>query len=162
MLDVAGTFCFAHDRIQEAVYEMMPEQQRRENHMQFGLSLCTHVLTNSFDNLELFFVAVNQINQGGPAAVHDSRKNSIIAELNLKAGRRAIQFSDCATAFILFQHGISFLGDDKWTSNYQICLDLYDEVTGVACILGQLDVVRLNSEEVIRHARNFDDKLHCE
>ncbi len=162
MLDVAGTFRFAHDRIQEAVYEMMPEQQRRENHMQFGLSLCTHVLTSSFDNLELFFVAVNQINQGGPAAVHDSSQNSIIAELNLKAGRRAIQFSDCATAFILFQHGISFLGYDKWTSNYQICLDLYDEVTGVACILGQLDVIRLNSEEVIRHARNFDDKLHCE
>lgn len=154
------SFRFAHDKIQEAVYEIIPEQLRRENHMQFGLSLCTHVMTSTFDNLELFFVAVNQINQGGPTAVHDSSQKSIIAQLNLKAGRRSLLFSDCASAFKLFQHGISFLGEEKWTTNYELSLELYDAVSDAGFVLGQVDAVRLYSDEVLLHARCFDDKLH--
>ena len=34
-------FYFSHDKIKKAVYEMIPDQQWRKNHMQFGLSLCT-------------------------------------------------------------------------------------------------------------------------
>ena len=162
MIDVADstTFCFAHDKIQEAVYEMMPEQQRRENHMQFGLSLCIHTLDDRLDDQELFFVAVNQINQGGPAAVHDPSQKCIIAELNLKAGRRSIQLSDYNIAMKYFQHGISFLGDEKWASDYQLSLDLLDAASDAAFVLGQLDAVRLHSDEVLSNARCFDDKLH--
>ncbi len=92
---------------------MMPEQQRREKHMRFGLCHCIQTLDDSFDNDELFFVAVNQINQGGSAAVHEPTQKSIVAELNLKAGRRSIQLSDYNTAVKFFQHRISFLGDEK-------------------------------------------------
>jgi predicted ATPase len=120
-------------------------------------------LDDSFDNEELFYVAVNQINQGGSAAVHGPSQKSIIAELNLKAGRRSIKLSDYNTAVKFFQHGrISFLGDEKWTSNYQLSLDLYDAVTDGAFILGQIDMVKLHSDEVLLHARCFDDKLHSE
>jgi predicted ATPase len=142
---------------------MMPEQQRHENHMRFGLCHCIQTLDDSFDNDELFFVAVNQINQGGSAAVHEPSQKSIVAELNLKAaGRHSIQLSDYNTAVKFFQHGISFLGDEKWTSNYQLSLDLYDAVTDGAFILGQIDMVKLHSDEVLLHARCFDDKLHSE
>jgi len=158
----SSLFRFAHDKIPEAVYAMMPEQQRRENHMRFGLCLCIQTLEDRFDNEELFFVAVNQINQGGSAAVHEPSQKSIIAELNLKAGRRSIQLSDYNTAIKFFQHGISFLGDEKWTSNYQLSLDLCDAVTDGAFVLGQIDTVKLHSDEVLLHARCFDDKLHSE
>ena len=74
MINIAGStkFRFSHDKIQQAAYELMPEQQRRENHMRFGLALCTQSLDNiAQDDEALFFAAVNQINLGGPAAVQD-------------------------------------------------------------------------------------------
>lgn len=161
--DIAGStmFRFAHDQIQEAVYETMPDQQRRENHMRIGLALCTRSLNGFADDDDLFYAAVNQINQGGPAAVHESSQNNIIAELNMKAGRRSIELSDYNTAFTLFVHGISFLGENHWLSNYELSLDLYNAVTTVSLILNKISAVKLYSNEVVLHARCFDDKLHC-
>jgi predicted ATPase len=163
MIDVAGStmFRFAHDKIQEAVYEMMPEQQRRENHMRFGLALCTQTLDNGVDDEELFFAAVNQINQGGPTAVHEQSQKSVFAQLNLKAGRRSIELSDYNTALMLFQHGISFLEVEDWALNYQLCLDLYDLVAESALTVNKLSVVSLCMDCVALHARCIDDKLHC-
>ena len=56
---------FAHDKIQQAAYEMMPLQQRLENHMRFGLAICSSSFNCSVKNDELFFVAIHQINRGG-------------------------------------------------------------------------------------------------
>ena len=155
-------FRFAHDKIQEAVYTMIPEQQRRENHKRFGLALCTQTLDNSVEDEELFFAAVNQINQGGPTAVHEPSQKCVFAQLNLKAGRRSIELSDYNTAFMMFQHGISFLRDDDWVLNYQLSLDLYDEFLKVALILNKLSEVTYYSNVVFSSAKSFDDKLHSE
>jgi predicted ATPase len=163
MIEIASStmFCFAHDKIQEAVYGLMSEQQRRDNHVRFGLVLCNHTLNYDAENEELLFVAVNQLNQGGSGSVHDPSLKNVIAELNLKAGRRSIDLSDYNTAFKLFQHGISFLGDEKWTLQYQLSVALYDVVSGAAFVLNNLAAVRFYTDEVVTHARCFDDKLNC-
>jgi predicted ATPase len=110
--NVGGTmFCFAHDKIQQAAYELMSEEKRRANHIDFGLHLSLS-LSNDTENDELFFLAVNQMNRGGPNAVLDPSQKFVFAGLNLRAGRRAIDLSDYNAAFQLFQHGISFLGDN--------------------------------------------------
>ena len=163
MIDIAGSamFRFAHDRIQQAAYEMMPNHVRNKNHMRFGLALCNHTLNNGVENEELFFAAVSQINQGGPTAVQESSETSVFAELNLRAGRRSIDLSDYNTAFMMFQHGLLFLGEDSWTSNYRLSLELHDSLTEVAMILNKPSTVEVYTEKVISHARCFDDKLHC-
>ena len=163
MIDVADStmFRFAHDKIQEAVYELMPDQQRRENHMRFGLGLCTQTLENKVDDEELFFPAVNQINKGGPTAVHDPSQKIVFAELNLQAGRRSIELSDYNTAVILFQHGISFLGDDAWKTNYQLTLELHDAAAESALNIHKLSMVSLYADCVVLNARCIDDKLLC-
>jgi hypothetical protein len=164
MIDVAGTslmFRFAHDKIREAAYELIPERQRRENHMRFGLALFTQTLDNIVEDEELYFAAVNQINQGGPTAVHDPSQKNVFAQLNLKAGRRSIELSDYNTAFRLFQHGISFLGDDDWALNYQLSLDLYDAAAEASVVLNKVSEVTFYTDVVVLHARCFDDKLLC-
>ena len=163
MIDLVGSamFRFAHDKIRQAAYELMSDQQRRENHMRFGLALCTQSLDNIAQDEELFFAAVNQINLGGPTAVQEPSQRKVMAELNLKAGRRAIELSDYNTAFTLFEHGISFLEDDDWTLNYQLSLALYDAVAEAALIRNCLSAVTHYTDLVVLHGRCFDDKLHC-
>ena len=85
----------------------------------------------------------------------------MIAGLNLKAGRLSIALSDYTTAFTLFEYGISYLGDDKWTSQYELSIDLFDSVAEAACALNKRSVVKSRVEEVVAHAKCFDDSLNC-
>ena len=140
----------------------MPEQQRRKNHMQYGMTLCSHTLNNCPDNNELFFTAITQINHGGPSVISDPSKRMMIAKLNLKAGKLSIILSDYASALSLFEHGISYLGDDKWTSEYVVSLDLFDAAAEAACVLHKNEAVSSYTEQLVAHAKSFDDSLNCE
>ena len=73
--------------------------------MKYGILLCTHTLTlsTSAENSSLFFTSINQINKGGPDAVHSPSHRSKLAVLNLKAGKQSIILSDITTAFKLFE-----------------------------------------------------------
>jgi predicted ATPase len=140
----------------------MSEQQRRENHMQYGMVLCSYNVDNCPDGNELFFTAVNQINHGGPSVISDPSQRTILAKLNLKAGKLSIVLSDYAFALSLFEHGISYLGDDKWTSEYEISLDLFDSAAEAACVLNRNAAVGSYTEQLIANAKSFDDSLSCE
>jgi len=138
------------------------KEKRRENHLRYGLVLCTHTLHESrTESNELFFTSITQINHGGPDIVHDPSQKSIIAGLNLKAGRLSIALSDYAAAFTLFEHGISYLGDDKWASNYDLSIELYDAAAEAACVLNKRDRVGFHVGELVAHAKTFDDSVHC-
>ena len=85
----------------------------------------------------------------------------MFAGLNLKAGRLSISLSDYAAAFVLFEHGISYLGSDKWASNYDLSIELYDAAAEAACVLNKRDAVTSHVGELVAHAKTFDDSVHC-
>ena len=167
MNDKAGsaTFHFVHDKIQQAAYELMLEQERREHQMSIGLALCSHAMGShggAGATDELFFLSINLINRGGVEMVYDPSQKSLIASLNLRAGKQAIGLSDCNTAFKLFEHGISFLGSDHWTTDYKLSIELFEAAAECASLLNKSSEVKLYSEEVVSNAMCFDDKVICE
>ena len=130
--------------------------------MQYGMAISSYTLVNCPNNNELFFTAVAQINQGDMSAVSDPSQKMLLAKLNLKAGKLSIVLSDYASALSLFEHGISYLGDDKWTSNYDTSLDLFDAAAEAACVLNKNTAVASYTEELVANAKSFDDSLNCE
>ena len=130
--------------------------------MQYGMAICAYTLGNCPDNNELFFTTITQINHGGPSVISDPTQRSILAKLNLKAGRLSIILADYASALSLFEHGISYLGDDKWSSEYDISLDLFDSAAEAACVLNKSAAVTSYTEELVANAKSFDDILNCE
>ena len=140
----------------------MSKQEQQNNHMQYGMAICSYTLDNCPNNNELFFTAITQINHGGPSVVSDPSQSTILAKLNLKAGKLSIVLSDYATALSLFDHGISYLGDDKWTSEYDISLDLFDAAAEAACVLNKNAAVTSYTEQLVDNAKSFDDSLNCE
>ena len=145
-----------------SAYELMSQQEQRMNHMQYGMAISSYTLVNCPDNNELFFTAITQINHGGPSVISDPSQSTILAKLNLKAGKLSIVLSDYATALSLFEHGISYLGDDKWASEYEISLDLFDSAAEAACVLNRYAAVGSYTEQLIANAKSFDDSLSCE
>ncbi|KAL7538397.1 hypothetical protein ACHAWF_010802, partial [Thalassiosira exigua] len=154
---------FSHDKIQQAAYEMMSMQERLENHIWFGLAICSRTL--GWENDELLFAAINQINRGarlGADCLPNSKQKVMVAELNLKAGKRSIELSDFSTALKLFEHGISFLDqEERWTAQYKLSLDLFDAAAEVACNLNDPGAVKKLSQEVGAHAKCDNDNLNC-
>ena len=136
--------------------------QRRKSHMKYGLLLCSHTLVNGAENnSSLFFTSVNQINKGGPDAIQDPNHRSKLAVLNLKAGKLSIVLSDYMSALKFFEHGISYLGEDCWTAQYELILGLYDAAAEAASALGKNDSVAYYTNEVAKNAHSVDDRLHC-
>ena len=68
------------------------------------------------------------VNWGGPDVLPDSIERVLIAALNLKAGKRAVAFSDFQAALQLFECGVSFLPNDSWNTHYDLALELFDAV----------------------------------
>ncbi|KAL3780452.1 hypothetical protein ACHAW5_004578 [Stephanodiscus triporus] len=155
-----SSFSFVHDKIQQAAKEMMLEQERLQLHMQLGLAICSYTLDNE-QNDDLFFMSVNQINCGGKGVLSDPSQTTTIAALNLKAGKLAITYSDYNAALKLFEHGISFLESDHWHSLYAFSIDLFDLATEAACIINNGRAVRLYADQILKHARCFNDTLNC-
>mmetsp|Transcript_43870 Transcript_43870/g.92281 ORF Transcript_43870/g.92281 Transcript_43870/m.92281 type:complete len:1556 (+) Transcript_43870:78-4745(+) len=157
-----GDMVFCHDKIQQAASELMSEREKRKYHMQLGLAICSHALNCGVKDDELVFTAVNQVNKGGPDVVNDQVQRMNIAKLNLRAGRHSTLIAgDFNTAFELFQHGISFLEDDHWQSQYELSIDLFDAAVESACVLNKGEIVINYSGQVVNHARCYDDKLTC-
>ena len=143
-------------------YELESTKQRRKSHMKFGILLCSNTLDNGAENNSgLFFTSVNQINKGGPDAIHNPNNRSKIAVLNLKAGQLSIVLSDSTTALKFFEHGISYIREDRWTAQYDLSLGLYDAAAEVASALEKFQAVKSYTDELVQNAHSFDDSLNC-
>jgi len=129
--------------------------------MQYGMAICAYTLGNCPDNNELFFTTITQINHGGPGVVSDPNQRSILAKLNLRAGKLSIELSDYASALSLFEHGISYLGDDKWDGEYELTLNLFDAAAEAAGVLNKNEAVTSYTKELVANAKSFDDSLNC-
>eukprot|EP00986_Skeletonema_menzelii_P013040 scaffold7396_cov127-Skeletonema_menzelii.AAC.3 len=158
LLDIVnGQYRFSHDRIQEATYNMMEDGVRRLLHFTYGLSLASLSIAEGSANI--LFIAVNQLNLGGPATVEDPSQSHTVAALNLKAGKKAMEMSDFKAASSYLRHGISFLLEHHWKDNYDLSLELFELSAKCALTNGDHNRVKLLVEEVSNNAQSFEDKL---
>lgn len=108
----------------------------------------------------VLFTAVNQLNLGGTEAVADNSQNIVVATLNLKAGKKAMDMSDFTSAYSYFDHGITFLRKNHWKEHYALSLELYELAARCALTNGDVVILRLLSEQVVTYGRSFEDKLN--
>ncbi|WP_175922790.1 trifunctional serine/threonine-protein kinase/ATP-binding protein/sensor histidine kinase [Burkholderia latens] len=83
---VGDTYRFAHDRIQEAAYALIPDAARAGTHLEIGRRLLPHLPASSDDGL-LFDIAGQFERTGNDALSADERHAAAV--LNLRAGIRA-------------------------------------------------------------------------
>ena len=81
-----GAYKFVHDRVQEAAYSLIPEEQRAAAHLLIGRLLVAQTQPGSRE--ERIFEIVNQLNRGAELIVSQEEREHL-AEMNLIAGSRA-------------------------------------------------------------------------
>lgn len=106
-----GTYKFAHNRVQEAAYSLIPGPTRPALHLRIGrlLVACTPRERHG----EAIFEIVDQLNRA-IAVIASSEEREELAALDLLAGRRAKASIAYASALKYFTIATSLLGKDAW------------------------------------------------
>jgi PAS domain S-box-containing protein len=115
------SYAFAHDRVHEASYALVPEQQRVAEHLRIGRRLVS--VTPLAELEENIFEIVNQFNRGA-ALITSGEERQEVASLNLIAGKRAKLSTAYASALSYFATGSALQAEDRWSQQYRVAFDL--------------------------------------
>lgn len=149
-------FKFVHDRIQQAVYSMISEDEKCVIHLQLGqlyLKNCSDL-----NNSEQLFEIVRQLNAGS-AIIIDEAKKVKLAELYLKAGIMAKKSSAYSSAYNYFSEGIKLLSSNAWEENYDLTLQLYSDITEAAHLINEYNEMDKFGGIVLSNGKTLLDKI---
>jgi predicted ATPase len=119
---VEESYSFVHDRVQEAAYALIGQDERAALHLHIGRMLAAH--THLDQREERVFEIVNQLNRGAALIVPQEEREGLAA-LNLVAGKRAKAATAYASALNYLIAGEALLTEDRW-----------DRTLGLAFALG--------------------------
>ena len=99
-----SAYKFLHDRIQQAAYSLIPEEQRAEVHLRIGRVLLASMTADEL--AEHLFDVANQFNRGAARLV-DRDEKAQVATIDLRAGRKAKASAAYASAcvYLVGRHG---------------------------------------------------------
>jgi predicted ATPase/class 3 adenylate cyclase/GAF domain-containing protein/tRNA A-37 threonylcarbamoyl transferase component Bud32 len=131
---------FAHDRIQQAAYSLIPDRQKASTHYQIGQRLLQQIAPEArAENIEEnIFKLVNQLNYGISLIRHQTEKHEL-ASLNLVAGKKAKSAAAYQAAREYAILGLSLLGENSWQDCYQTNLALHELAAEVASLCGDFE-----------------------
>lgn len=147
---------FLHDRVQQAAYSLIPDSQKKENHLKFGQLLLHN--TTPEERRENIFALVNQLNYGTDLLTLESEKYEL-AELNLIAGQKAKAAMAYESAISYLKLGLGLLAANSWQNQYELTLALYDSVVETAYLNGDFEQMQRWAAVVLQQAKTSIDKM---
>lgn len=174
-LDVEGLtdtlkseYKFAHDRIQQAVYSLIPEDQRQAVHWRVGQLLLHNIPPE--ERSDRIFDIVNQLNRGKSLITRPetpekstrlqplSPSRLDLAELNLLAGKKAMISVAYEPALVYFRTGLNLLPEESWQQHYAVTFALSKEYARCAYLNNQFDEAETMFDRILERATTSLDK----
>lgn len=128
-------YVFSHDRVHEAAYALIPKGERVPVHVQIGRTLAARATPTEIDTK--IFEIVNQLDHG-IALIQSSDERQQVAELNLRAGKRARTSTAYASALAYFAAGRALLENDCWERQYSLAFELELHLAECEFLTGEL------------------------
>ncbi len=150
-----GSGKFLHDRIQQAAYALIPEARRAEVHLHIGRTFVARMTADEIDR-HLFDVA-NQFNRGG-ALLSDPDEKARVAEINLRAGRKAKASVAYASACGYLTAGMALFDDADWNSRYALLFGLWRDRAECELLRGDFDTAERLIATLLRTATSKLDQ----
>jgi predicted ATPase/signal transduction histidine kinase len=151
-----GGYGFTHDRVQETAYALIAEEERRQLHLRIGRLLVQHLTKDEIE--QNLFDIVNQLNSSS-ALISDLAERERVAELNLRAGKKAKTSAAYTSACIYLSAGMSLAGTDVWQRSYQLGFCLWVERAESEYLAGNFDVADVFISELVARSRSTVDKV---
>jgi PAS domain S-box-containing protein len=123
LLRQESAYTFLHDRIQQAAYSLIPEEDRADVHLSIGRALLASMTSDQL--AEHLFDVADQFSRGATRLIDRDEKVQV-ATIDLGAGRKAKASAAYASAHGYFSAGMALLDESDWSSHYELafCLSL--------------------------------------
>jgi predicted ATPase/transcriptional regulator with GAF, ATPase, and Fis domain len=148
---------FLHDRVQQAAYALIPEDQRKPVHLRIGRLLLGGTGDPPEDRL---FETAHHLNFGHEL-IGDEAERLRLVRLNLRAGHKAKESAAFQAALDYFQAGLRLLPQERWASQYELTLALVMQVTECEYLCGRLEEADRSFEELLRETRSPLEKAEA-
>jgi len=144
-------FRFLHDRVQQAAYSLIDEDERKAVHVDIGRLLLENLTEKECQ--ERLFEVVDHLDTGREL-ITDAGETIRLAELNLHAGQRAQLANAYQAALSYLDIAAACLPDDAWDSHYELSLAVFRTRANVRYLNGEYDGSMADIADVRRHARS--------
>jgi PAS domain S-box-containing protein len=155
LLRLTNTLKFAHDRIQEAAYSLIPNEQKAALHLSAGRLMLGRLDPASMESA--VFDVVHQLNRG-VELVSDAAERNRISRLNALAGKRAKDSAAYASACDYFAQAIALLADDCWSSHFEETFSLYLDSAECELVIGHFQEADALLNICRSHAHRMRDR----
>ena len=153
---VNPSYRFLHDRVQQAAYSLIPDDNKQATHLQIG-QLLQQKLSVS-EQAEKLFDIVGHLNRGRALLTQPSEREAL-AQLNLKAGTKARSATAYAAARVYLQTGIELLQTDCWLHQYELTLNLYVAAAEASYLNGDFEGMEQLASVVLQQALTILDRV---
>lgn len=149
-------FRFLHDRVQQAAYALIDDDQKKTVHLKIGRLLLTN--SSETERSDKLFEIVDQLNIG-IELIQQPKEQEQLAQLNLAAGEKAKSSAAYSAAFNYLKSGIGLLKPEAWQQQAELTLKLYLEIAEAAYLSGRFDEMEQSAEIILQHATRLLDKI---
>ena len=150
------TYKFLHDRVQQAAYFLIPEDQKQLTHLTIGQLLLKNIPTAERE--EKIFDIVNQLNYG-LELITDLPQRDELAQLNRIAGEKAKAATAYGAAFNYLTVGLELLGENSWQRQYDLTLALYQAAAEAAYLNTDFEQMEQLVMVVLAEGKTLLDKI---
>ncbi|MBL9008770.1 MAG: AAA family ATPase [Myxococcales bacterium] len=150
-LDAASVYRFLHDRVQQALYSLLPAAERPSLHRAIAAQQIARRY-NEADSSFLFDLAAHLI-QAAPLIQEDSQRVQA-ATVHLRAGIRAKRTAAHQAAAEYLQAGAALLSESSWTTQPGLSLELHVELAECLYLSGKLEQAEALFESLQPHLRD--------
>ncbi|AFZ19745.1 protein kinase domain-containing protein [Allocoleopsis franciscana] len=147
---------FSHDRIQQAAYALINEEDKKIIHLQIGRLLLQNAAPDGLS--EKIFKIVDHFNMGIEMITKPEERDKI-AKLNLRAGQRAKAATAYGVAIKYLNAGFKLLPDNSWETQYELALDLHIEAVEVEYLNTNYERSAMLSAVVKHQAKTLLEKV---
>ncbi len=154
-----GIYKFVHDRIHQAIYSMVPDEDKKHLHLKIGRLLLetfdlqdTSTLSKETD--QRIFDTVNHLNIGIDLII-DERERIHLATLNLKAAKHARVAAAFSIGVVYVRTAIRLLPDNSWQQHYDLTLSVYNEAVLASYLFLNLAEMEKYVEIILSSTQNI-------
>jgi predicted ATPase/signal transduction histidine kinase len=146
-----SAYTFAHDRVHEAAYALIPDGERAAAHLRIGRVLASHTAPEELE--DRIFDIVNHLNRGA-ALITTQEERERLVELNVTAGKRAKYATAYSSARNHLAGAAALLSPDAWTRRHEQTFDLYLALSECEYLVGNFAEADALFDMILGQARS--------
>jgi predicted ATPase/DNA-binding CsgD family transcriptional regulator len=137
---------FLHDRVQQVIYSLIDEKERKKKHQFIGRLLLQY---KAGDDLDENILLIMDHFSRSLELFSKPEERLMIARYGLMAGRKARNSAAYISALQYFRIGKSMLDDTSWDNEYSLTYDLYLEMAQAEFMSANVDAAEILFDTVI-------------